>query len=50
MQSWFLMLMILEDPDTLFSLINRRAIDAEIRNWFTIEYITTAGKTLNVLI
>ncbi|WP_278381004.1 lysozyme [Chryseobacterium arthrosphaerae] len=34
----------------LFSLINKRAAAAEIRNWFTTKYITAAGKTLNGLI
>ncbi len=30
--------------DGLFSLINKRAADAEIRNWFTRKYITAGGK------
>lgn len=36
--------------DGLFSLINKRAADSEIRNWFTTKYITAAGKVLNGLI
>jgi lysozyme len=36
--------------ETLFSLINKRAADLEIRNWVTTRYITAAGKTLNGLI
>lgn len=36
--------------ETLFSLINKRAADLEIRNWFTTRYITAAGKILNGLI
>ncbi|MGE8535160.1 MAG: lysozyme [Chryseobacterium sp.] len=36
--------------DGLFSLINKRADDSEIRNWFTTKYITAAGKVLNGLI
>ncbi|MEN5306844.1 lysozyme [Chryseobacterium cucumeris] len=36
--------------DGLFSLVNKRAADSEIRNWFTTKYITAAGKTLNGLI
>ncbi|WP_079242582.1 lysozyme [Chryseobacterium indologenes] len=34
----------------LFSLVNKRAADTEIRNWFTTKYITAGGKTLNGLI
>lgn len=36
--------------DTLFSLINKKAADAEIGNWFTTKYITAGGKVLNGLI
>lgn len=36
--------------DTLFSLINKKAGEVEIRNWFTTKYITAGGKTLNGLI
>jgi len=36
--------------DTLFSLINKKAGESEIRNWFTTKYITAGGKTLNGLI
>ncbi len=36
--------------DGLFSLINKRAADSEIRNWFTTKYITAGGKVLNGLI
>ncbi|MGN7705361.1 lysozyme [Chryseobacterium sp. D764] len=36
--------------DTLFSLINKKADEKTIRNWFTEKYITAAGKTLNGLI
>ncbi|UTX49259.1 lysozyme [Chryseobacterium sp. MA9] len=36
--------------ETLFSLINKRAADLEIRNWFTTRYITAGGKVLNGLI
>jgi len=36
--------------ETLFSLINKRAADLEIRNWFTKRYITAGGKVLNGLI
>ncbi|MGG7468841.1 lysozyme [Chryseobacterium arthrosphaerae] len=36
--------------DGLFSLINKKAGDEEIRNWFTKKYITAGGKTLNGLI
>ncbi|CAD0220279.1 lysozyme [Chryseobacterium sp. JV274] len=36
--------------DTLFSLINKKATDSEIKNWFTKRYITAGGKTLNGLI
>ncbi|NIF06642.1 lysozyme [Chryseobacterium sp. Tr-659] len=36
--------------DGLFSLINKRAGETEIRNWFTTKYITAGGKTLNGLI
>jgi lysozyme len=36
--------------DGLFSLINKKAGESEIRNWFTTKYITAGGKTLNGLI
>ncbi|WP_343679985.1 lysozyme [Chryseobacterium arthrosphaerae] len=36
--------------DGLFSLINKKAGEEEIRNWFTKKYITAGGKTLNGLI
>jgi len=36
--------------ETLFSLINRRATDSEIKDWFTKRYITAGGKTLKGLI
>ncbi|CEJ71246.1 Phage lysozyme [Chryseobacterium oranimense G311] len=36
--------------DTLFSLINKKASDESIKNWFTTKYITSGGKTLNGLI
>ncbi|WP_300685534.1 lysozyme [Chryseobacterium sp.] len=36
--------------DTLFSLINKKAGESEIRNWFTTKYITAGGKVLNGLI
>jgi lysozyme len=36
--------------DGLFSLINRRATDSEIKDWFTKRYITAGGKVLNGLI
>ncbi|KAA2223060.1 lysozyme [Chryseobacterium sediminis] len=36
--------------DGLFSLINKKAADSEIRKWFTTKYITAGGKTLNGLI
>ena len=36
--------------DTLFSLINKKAPAADIRNWFTARYITSGGKVLNGLI
>lgn len=36
--------------DGLFSLINKRAGETEIRNWFTTKYITAGGKVLNGLI
>jgi len=36
--------------ETLFSLINKRAEDLEIRNWFTKRYITAGGKVLKGLI
>jgi len=36
--------------DTLFSLINKKASDEAIKNWFTTKYITSGGKTLNGLI
>lgn len=34
----------------LFSLINKKADEQAIRNWFTTKYITAGGKTLNGLI
>ncbi|MDR4892392.1 MULTISPECIES: lysozyme [unclassified Chryseobacterium] len=36
--------------DTLFSLINRKAADSEIKDWFIKRYITAGGKVLNGLI
>ncbi|WP_312394760.1 lysozyme [Chryseobacterium sp.] len=36
--------------DTLFSLINKKASDTEIRKWMTERYITAGGKVLNGLI
>lgn len=36
--------------DGLFSLVNRRAGEDEIRNWFATKYITAGGKVLNGLI
>ncbi|MBB6330936.1 lysozyme [Chryseobacterium sediminis] len=36
--------------DGLFSLINKKAGEGAIRNWFTTKYITAGGKTLNGLI
>jgi len=36
--------------ETLFSLINKRAADLEIKDWFTTKYITAGGKVLNGLI
>ncbi|RQO35437.1 muraminidase [Chryseobacterium sp. KBW03] len=36
--------------DGLFSLVNKKAGESEIRNWFTTKYITAGGKTLNGLI
>ncbi|UEQ78210.1 lysozyme [Chryseobacterium arthrosphaerae] len=36
--------------DGLFSLINKKAGEEAIRNWFTKKYITAGGKTLNGLI
>ncbi len=36
--------------DTLFSLINKKASDTEIRKWFTERYVTAGGKVLNGLI
>lgn len=36
--------------DTLFSLVNKKAPAADIRNWFTTRYITAGGKLLNGLI
>lgn len=36
--------------DTLFSLVNKKAPEADIRNWFTSRYITAGGKVLNGLI
>lgn len=36
--------------ETLFSLINKRGADLEIRNWFITKYITAGGKVLNGLI
>jgi lysozyme len=36
--------------ETLFSLINERAADLEIQNWFTRRYISAGGKVLSGLI
>ncbi|MBO9690471.1 lysozyme [Chryseobacterium sp.] len=36
--------------DGLFKLVNDRASEAAIRNWFTTKYITAGGKVLNGLI
>ncbi len=36
--------------DGLFSLVNKKAGETEIRNWFTTKYITAGGKVLNGLI
>ncbi|MEJ5048634.1 lysozyme [Chryseobacterium culicis] len=36
--------------DTLFFLINKKAADSEIEDWFTKRYITAGGKVLNGLI
>ena len=36
--------------DTLFSLINRKAADSEIKDWFIKRYISAGGKVLNGLI
>ncbi|WP_336704375.1 lysozyme [Chryseobacterium indologenes] len=36
--------------DGLFSLVNKKAGESEIRNWFTTKYITAGGKVLNGLI
>jgi lysozyme len=36
--------------NTLFSLINKKASDAEIRNWFETKYITANGKVFNGLV
>ncbi|WPO89857.1 lysozyme [Chryseobacterium sp. HR92] len=36
--------------DTLFSLVNKKSGESEIRTWFTTKYITAGGKTLNGLI
>ncbi len=36
--------------DTLFSLVNKKASVAEIRDWFTTRYITAGGMVLNGLI
>ena len=36
--------------DGLFSLINKKAEEQEIRNWFITRYITAGGKVLNGLI
>jgi len=36
--------------DTLFSLINRKAADSEIKDWFIKRYITAGGKVLSGLI
>ena len=36
--------------ETLFSLINKKAEEQVIRNWFTRRYITAGGKVLNGLI
>lgn len=36
--------------DTLFSLINRKASDKEIRTWFETKYITANGKQVKGLV
>jgi lysozyme len=36
--------------DTLFKLINNKATEAEIRNWFETKYITANGKVLKGLV
>lgn len=36
--------------DGLFSLVNKKAPDEEIKKWFTTKYITAGGKVLNGLI
>ncbi|MGH1520524.1 lysozyme [Chryseobacterium sp. JK1] len=36
--------------DGLFSLVNKKAGEVAIRNWFTTKYITAGGKVLNGLI
>ena len=36
--------------DTLFNLINKKASDSEIRNWFETKYITANGKVLAGLV
>jgi lysozyme len=36
--------------ETLFSLINKRAADLEIKDWFTKRYIIAGGKVLKGLI
>lgn len=36
--------------DTLFKLINNKAPEAEIRNWFETKYITANGKVLKGLV
>jgi len=35
---------------TLFNLINNKATDIEIRNWFETKYITANGKLINGLV
>lgn len=36
--------------NTLFDLINKRAADVEIKNWFTTKYVTAQGVKLNGLV
>jgi len=36
--------------DGLFALVNKKASEQTIRNWFTTKYITAGGKVLNGLI
>lgn len=36
--------------NTLFDLINKRATDIEIKNWFTTKYVTAQGVKLNGLV